>query len=442
MKKLDDFLQSSNNPENIPEKDRNVLAKVDKEESIIESVDTDTDADIEAKAAKKEKFTFAHMADCHLGAFREEHLRELNLKAFEFAIDRCIERMVDFIVISGDLFHRSFPDLGIMKRAVEKMREAVERDIRIYLIYGSHDYTAGTTSLIDILGSAGLFKKVFIVDSEAKLSSVIDEETGAEIMGVSGRTQALESKYYSEIRAEPKGGFSIFLFHTAISELRPEYIPQEESIPLSLLPKNFNYYAGGHVHERIEYKNIFYPGPLFGSDFRDLSALEERGFFIVDVDGTKIEPEFVSIKVADFDLMNMDFTGMDGKEASELLLQRCKRNFGKKVLLLNLHGRLKSGSVADIDINGAKREALKNGADFVAVSRSVTSEEKTTIITSGSTREEIEKKLFSDLFGNDRDRARALFSELSIDQEDLGMSRNDFEKEVEKRGFMFFMGEQ
>jgi hypothetical protein len=133
---------------------------------------------------------------------------------------------------------------------------------------------------------------------------------------------------------------------------------------------------------------------------------------------------------------------MDGKEASELLLQRCKRNFGKKVLLLNLHGKLKSGSVADIDINGAKREALKNGADFVATSRSVTSEEKTTTITSGSTREEIENKQFNDLFGNDRDRARALFSELSIDQEDLGMSRNDFEREVKKRGFVFFTLEE
>ena len=47
--------------------------------------------------------------------------------------------------------------------------------------------------------------------------------------------------------------------------------------PLSLLPKNFDYYAGGHVHivdsTKIDgYGLIAYPGPLFPNSFSELET--------------------------------------------------------------------------------------------------------------------------------------------------------------------------
>ena len=74
---------------------------------------------------------FAHMSDCHIGAWRDEKLRELNLKAFEKAIDLCVEEKVDFILISGDLFDSNIPDLYQVKRAVEKLRLVKNRGINI-----------------------------------------------------------------------------------------------------------------------------------------------------------------------------------------------------------------------------------------------------------------------------------------------------------------------
>jgi hypothetical protein len=419
MKKLEDFLHDERDDS---VNNRTVLASTYKSEEEIGSMNA---------------FTFAHMADCHLGAFREEYLRELNLRAFERSIDICIERRTDFIVISGDLFHRSFPDLAVVKRAVKKMREAVDAGIRIYLIYGSHDYTANTTSLIDVIGSTGLFKKVFIVDSEAHLDPVIDKETGAELMGISGRTQALEREYYSAISAIPKGRFNIFLFHTAISELRPDYIPQEDSIPQSALPPGFDYYAGGHLHERLNKDNIYYPGPLFGADFRDLSARKDRGFYLVHVDGKLAETEFMTVSDAQFSLIDLDFSGIDSKKASELLKQKCSGNFSG-IVLLNLHGKLSGGSVADIEVNAAKKAIESGGAEFVVVSRNITTGEKPTIAVSGNNREEIESRLFTEMFGKDTERARALFTELAIDPEEMNMSKHDFEETVASRGLRFF----
>ena len=65
---------------------------------------------------------FAHLADCHIGAWRDKILKQLNLKVFLTALDLCIDKKVDFIIISGDLFDTTLPDLTIVKKAVDKIR--------------------------------------------------------------------------------------------------------------------------------------------------------------------------------------------------------------------------------------------------------------------------------------------------------------------------------
>ena len=41
---------------------------------------------------------FAHLGDCHLGGWKHPELKELNLKSFQYAIDKCIKYKVDFII--------------------------------------------------------------------------------------------------------------------------------------------------------------------------------------------------------------------------------------------------------------------------------------------------------------------------------------------------------
>ncbi len=67
---------------------------------------------------------FAHLADCHIGAWRDQRIRDINIKSFENAIDQIIEEKLDFIIISGDLFHVNIPDLESVHRVVEKIQEA------------------------------------------------------------------------------------------------------------------------------------------------------------------------------------------------------------------------------------------------------------------------------------------------------------------------------
>ena len=170
--------------------------------------------------------------------------------------------------------------------------------------------------LVDVLHSAGLFIKPVEFEQirdKIRLKFIQDQKTVFKITGLSGRKSGLDSEYYNLLdmgSLESEEGIKVFLFHAPISELTPIDLAHGESIPLSLLPKGFKYYGGGHLHRRIEHKYddgksmIIYPGPLFGSTFTDLEDTaegEKRGFYIInyDNDNETIRAKFIEIKIAD-----------------------------------------------------------------------------------------------------------------------------------------------
>ena len=65
---------------------------------------------------------FAHMADCHIGGWRDPRLKDLSVKAFEEAIHKILDLNVDFILIAGDLFHTSIPSFDTLKATVKQLK--------------------------------------------------------------------------------------------------------------------------------------------------------------------------------------------------------------------------------------------------------------------------------------------------------------------------------
>lgn len=383
---------------------------------------------------------FAHLADSHLGAFgKNPALRDLNLKAFEEAIEKCLEENVDFILIAGDLFHNPIPDLEIVKRAVEILRNARNRGIRIYVIYGSHDFSAGTTSLLDVLSSTGLFKKAVnydFKDGKIFLKGVRDE-SGVNIVGISGLSSSKEVEYFKKIDAkslenipEPK----IFAFHTTIDELKPSYISDKNAVPLSSLPKNFNYYAGGHLHERIEYKfnssPLIYPGALFGSSYNDLDILKDRGFYIVE----NFKPKFIPIKVCDFFKKKIDASGLDAKSLERKILEMAKDDYGGKVVILKIHGKLKSGRIGDIDFHRIREEFKKTAIDFLLNTYNLSTMERERISIAGSSREDIENKIFKGISIYGFDFTKKFFNVVKEPKPE-DMRKGDFEEMLWKNTY-------
>ncbi len=355
-------------------------------------------------------YKFAHLSDCHIGAWRDTTLKEMNIKAFEMVFDRCMEEKVDFIIIAGDFFESNMPDLESVQRATEKLRQVKDAGITTYIIYGSHDYSATKLSMIHILESAGLFRKVMepqtLDNNRITLTVFTDIKTGAKITGMSGRALSLEKTYFEMLDHESFAeldGFKIFVFHSAINELRPKDLAHATSMPLSLLPPGFSYYAGGHVHSRSENKYgnglIVYPGCIFGTDARDLehtARKEKRGFYIVEFDTQVKKLKFIEMSPCEIISKTIDADKKTASQVQSALDQYASGIAANgKVILIRLQGTLSAGKPSDIDTNPAKELLKKNGSITVNISKfGLATQEVTKIAVMGETKEQIEEKLF------------------------------------------------
>ena len=390
---------------------------------------------------------FAHLADVHLGAFREAELRRLNLLAFTKALDECLERKVDFVVIAGDLFHINIPDLGVVEEAVRKMREVRDAGVPVYVVYGSHDYSPTETSIVDVLAGAGLIVKVVdgaYEEGRLKLKFVVDGKTGVKLCGLSARKRGLEKAFYEELDVdglEKESGQKVFVFHGAVEEFKAKDLAEMDGLPLSVFPKGFAYYAGGHVHGRFEKEVngglMVMPGALFAADFRDLESLSEGpgGFYVVELGDGKAKAEFVPLPVAKVESLEFDADKKSSAEAFEDLKALAETAEGADVVLLKVSGELSSGKPSEIDF-GQLRAKLLEKAKAVYVNRnSLCAAGRTELRVEAQSREDIERKIFAERAREKSvDATGALLLLKELRQEQKAGSRKDYEALVEQRG--------
>jgi DNA repair protein SbcD/Mre11 len=348
---------------------------------------------------------FAHLADCHIGSWREPKLSELNTRAFIKSIDICLEKEVDFILISGDLFNTSLPSIDKLKTVVKELRRIKDTRIPVYCIAGSHDFSPSGKTMIEVLESAGLcinVSKGAVEDGKLLLRFTVDRKTGVKITGIPGRKGMLEKSYYEDLDRESlenEPGTKIFLFHTAITELKQQGMEKMDSAPASYLPNGFDYYAGGHVHvlqdECIDGKRIVFPGPLFPNNFKELE--EQQGGFIIH-DG---KPEFQPVSVCNVARHSFDCDGKTKEEIEDLLLQATVRNeYFNTIVTVRLHGKM-SGKPADLDFRKIYSRFYEKGAYFVMKNSSgLTSPEFEEIKVAGiENADELEEKLIKEHLG-------------------------------------------
>lgn len=359
-------------------------------------------------------YKFAHITDCHLGSWRNPKLRDLNLQAFERSILISIKEQVDFILITGDFFDVNIPQLAPVKKAVEILKRARDSGIPIYMIYGSHDFNTANISMIDILHSAELFIKPteFQFNSDSVvLKFFVDKKTGAKITGISGRKVGLDKEIYEKLdkkKLESEDGFKIFLLHRGIQEILPLNMQFRDSLPISLVPKGFDYYGGGHIHKRVEKKIdnsvIIYPGPLFGSTFQDLEETakgEKRGFYIISFDKQIFECKFIEIKVAE--ILYKEIFSL--KWSSEKLKDEITKNISElevknKIVLIKVKGKL-IGKRSNIDFGKFGLDISKRGAilSFININN-LSTDETSSIVVQSNNKFDIEREIFHESLKN------------------------------------------
>jgi DNA repair exonuclease SbcCD nuclease subunit len=349
---------------------------------------------------------FAHIADCHLGGWRDPVLREMNHKAFVIAMDRCINERTDFVLISGDLFNTAIPSIDSIRLAFEQLRRLKEAGIPLYFIQGSHDCSPSGRSVLDVIESAGLGTNVSrgeaTEDGMLKLRPVVDPKTGVRLCGLLGKKGGLDKHYYEALERtslETLPGPKIFLFHGSITELKPEELEEMDAFGLSLLPKGFDYYAGGHIHIIKQHSapghlNVVYPGPLFPNNFSELEKLGSGSFYLVrnwQTEQVRIEQnQVISI------LVNLD--GKSAAQAEASLRDAIPSDAQGSILLLRVEGILSQGSPSDINFRDII-SSIKNAAVVLKNTNGLTGKEFEEVEIGKGTLDEIEDRLAAEHAG-------------------------------------------
>ncbi|MBI4148911.1 exonuclease SbcCD subunit D [Candidatus Woesearchaeota archaeon] len=386
---------------------------------------------------------FAHFADCHIGGWKDEQMRELSIRSFQRAVSMVMEQKIDFLLIAGDLFNTSLPAIDKLKSVVVSLKQLKRRGIPVYIIPGSHDFSPSGKTMLDVLEEAELLTNVMkgeVKEGKIVLRFTIDQKTGAKITGILGKKGMLERSYYEALDTlalEQEPGFKIFMFHTALSELKPKELELMLAYPASFLPKGFDYYAGGHVHivrhaELEGYKNIVYPGPLFPNSFAEVEKLQGGGFYLYN-DG-KIS--FEHVRVVNIHSFSLNCEQKKPEAVQEAMMEIAKKQAWNNTLVtIRLKGCL-DGKVSDLDFREVFRELYQRGAYFVMKSASLlTSKEFAEVRVAEQGIEAVEERLMAEhagqvlLWEDEPGMMKQLLHELSLEKNE-GESRADFEQRV------------
>ncbi len=375
---------------------------------------------------------FAHLSDIHLGFQKPEALQKIEQYVFERAVDECILRKVDFILIPGDLFNVNIPEMRVQKFAFVKFRQIHDAGIPVYVVYGSHDFSPVSNSVIDLLAEIGYIIKVTKAtsheDDTISLEFLVDKKTGAKIAGLSGLKVGKDREWYEKLdrtSLEAESGFKIFLFHGGIADMKTESGMDGENMPLSLLPKNFGYYAGGHMHKFNHQKfsdhpHVVYPGALFAgyhADLEENAKGQKRGFVVVEFDDIVKSVEFVPIENAQYEIIEVDANNRKADSVNLELEQKSKDiDPAGKIVIIKVQGELTSGKTADVDISAVREKLASLGSLVVNISKNkLTSKEYSITEAKGNDKDEVETNVFKENIGQLRFDHKELLGEKGVE---------------------------
>ena len=307
---------------------------------------------------------FAHLSDSHLGT-RQFGLMERETDFYEvFAknIDKIIEKDVDFVIHSGDLFDNNRPSTEALLAFQNALLRLNEEKIPVYAIAGNHDSILRKGAMPPLVLFKNLGLKLISPDNPAYI------EGGVLICGSpyvpSSQGDVLRDTYNQLSKLADKYLKSILVSHQGIDKWMHE---DTHEIELAEMPKNFDYYAMGHIHNYIEEDfgkgKLVYPGSMEiwrTSENNDNYRECGKGFVVVDlsydtpeiervkidlprefyneiIDYNKFEERLPIIKREIESLNNkpmLDLTVVGGDFESAEVYERIKETLGDSVLIL------------------------------------------------------------------------------------------------------------
>ena len=297
---------------------------------------------------------FSHISDTHLGLIQyglEEREQDI-YDSFNQAIDISIQDKVDFVIFAGDIFHTPNPSGTAILQMANALKRLKENEIESFFVLGEHDISRVRSTPIPYVyhnlefskyvgrGEPVYYKDVMIVGFD-KIRK--NEMTG------------LEEKFLRvESLADKHKGHKILVLHQGITEVN-KFAGEVNSTDL---PKNFTYYAMGHLHDKFLKQYDHLKGPLAYPGSTEMTTSEgiketEKGFFKVDISDDEAKPEWIKLDTRPQISIKVEFENIDSaiKELNEKISGLEK----KPIIEIKIHGEnlerdAIEGKIADLVI--------------------------------------------------------------------------------------------
>lgn len=274
----------------------------------------------------------AHLSDTHLGyralskadPFTGRNQRSVDIeRALEQVITDILERDVDLVVHSGDVFHHPRPAYVAMRVFVRQFRRLEQAGIPIVVIGGNHDTPRlQTSSSVFSVLELALPDVHFVTGYEQETLPFKELNLLVHAVPHGKLTQPVEPSIF------PRAGVRNVLVTHGFTHDHPaqrrHHEPGEEVVEDDLLQGELDYIALGHYHIHSQPRdNAWYAGSTERMGWGDEEATP--GYVIVELDEPGLPPRVTHIDTPArpmVTLPDVNAEGMSGRSLADAILRR------------------------------------------------------------------------------------------------------------------------
>lgn len=241
---------------------------------------------------------FSHISDTHLGLvqYGSEEREQDVYHVFNQAIDTSIKDHVDFVIFSGDIFHVPNPNGNAIVQMANALKRLKQNSIDSFFILGEHDISRIRATPIPYVYHNLEFSRYIGQGKPVEYKDIL-------LVGFDKMRKNEISKFeekFSEVDSIAKNhsGHKILVMHQGVNEFN-KFAGEIQSTDL---PKNFSYYAMGHLHDhdikQFNHLNgpIAYPGSIELTTSEGIKETK-KGFYEVDISGAEAKADWVELDI-------------------------------------------------------------------------------------------------------------------------------------------------
>ena len=278
---------------------------------------------------------FSHISDIHLGLVQyNSEERELDIyDAFHQAIDISIKDHVDFVIFAGDIFHIPTPSGTAIIHMANALKLLKQNNIDSFFILGEHDISRIRGTPVPYVFHNLEFSKYIGQGEPVYYKGLLlvgfDKIRRSEMSSFEKRFEEIDDI------AKKHQGHRILVMHQGINEIN-KFAGELNSTDL---PKNFTYYAMGHLHDHVV-KNfshlggpVAYPGSIELTNSEGIKETK-KGFYQVDISSTEAKPSWIELNTRP--QFSIKTTSTDISKTIDEMFEKIKSNPKKPIVELKI----------------------------------------------------------------------------------------------------------